>query len=474
MHHVHRRRTRTSDNFGTGIGDEHHVMNLLDPLFRWEPVAKLFRDDDYLQRMLDFEAALAHAEASSGIIPSSAASAIAAKCRAELFDKQKLSEHASLAGNLAIPLVKQLKALVAADNKDAAGFVHFGATSQDALDTALVLQLREALALISADVEKLCGRLAKMADQHRLTPIVGRTWMQHGVPTTLGIKFAGWLDALGRHRERFHEIQNRCLVLQLGGAVGTLAALGSQGAVVAKHLSEQLKLALPQMPWHSHRDRLCEIATTLGLFTGTLGKIARDISLHMQTEIDELREPAEEGRGGSSTLPHKRNPVACAVILSAAIRVPGLVATMFSAMVQEDERGLGGWHAEWETLPEIVCLTAGAMHQLADIVPRLEIDVERMRQNLNLTKGLIFAEAITVALGEKISRAQARELIDVASQRAIKEKRHLRDVINDDQKIAEHFSADALDKLFDARNYTGTSSEFIDRVIENYKSHKHS
>jgi 3-carboxy-cis,cis-muconate cycloisomerase len=472
MHHVHRRRTRTSNNFGTCIGDEHHVMSLLDPLFRWEPVAKLFRDDDYLQRMLDFEAALARAEASSGIIASSAANAIAAKCRAELFDKRKLSEDASLAGNVAIPLIKQLKALVAADNKDAAGFVYLGATSQDALDTALVLQLREALALISGDMEKLCGRLAKMADQHRLTPVVGRTWMQHAVPTTLGMKFAGWLDALGRHRERFREMQNRCLALQFGGAVGTLAALGSQGGVVARHLSEQLKLALPQMPWQSHRDRLCEIATTLGLFTGTLGKIARDISLHAQTEIDELREPAEEGRGGSSTLPHKRNPVACAVILAAAIRVPGLVATMLSAMVQEDERGLGGWHAEWETLPEIVSLTAGAMHHLADIVPRLEIDVERMRQNLNLTKGLIFAEAITGALGEKISRAQARELLDAASQRAIKEKRHLRDAINDDQKIAEHFSADDLDKLFDARNYSGMSSEFIDRVIENYKSHK--
>jgi 3-carboxy-cis,cis-muconate cycloisomerase len=450
------------------------VITLLDPLFRWEPVAKLFRDDIYLQRMLDFEAALAQAEASSGIIPSSAANTIAAKCRAELFDKQKLSEDASLAGNLAIPLVKQLKALVAADNKGAAGFAHFGATSQDAIDTALVLQLREALALISAEMEKLCGRLAKMGDQHRLTPIVGRTWMQHAVPTTLGMKFAGWLDALGRHRERFRETQNRCLVLQFGGAVGTLAALGSQGAVVAKHLSEQLKLALPQTSWHSHRDRLAEIATTLGLLTGTVGKIARDISLHAQTEIDELREPAEEGRGGSSTMPHKRNPVASAVILSAAVRVPGLVATMLSAMVQEDERGLGGWHAEWETLPEIVCLTAAAMHHLADIVPRLEIDVERMRQNLNLTKGLIFAEAITAALGEKIGRSQARELLDAVSERAIKEKRHLRDVIKDDQKMAKHFSADDLDKLFDARNYTGTSSEFIDRVIENYKSHKNS
>jgi 3-carboxy-cis,cis-muconate cycloisomerase len=194
----------------------------------------------------------------------------------------------------------------------------------------------------------------------------------------------------------------------------------------------------------------------------------------MQTEIDELREPAEEGRGGSSTMPHKRNPVACAMILAAAIRVPGLVATMLSAMLQEDERGLGGWHAEWETLPEIVCLTAGAMHHLANVVPRLEIDVQRIRENLELTKGLIFAEAITAALGEKISRSHARDLIDAASARAIKEKLHLRDVMNDDQKIAKHLSVDQLDHLFDARNCTGTASEFIDRVLENYKSQKNS
>jgi 3-carboxy-cis,cis-muconate cycloisomerase len=448
------------------------VTTVLDSLVRWQPVAKLFRDDSYLQSMLDFEAALARAEANSGIIPSAAANAIAAKCRVELFDKQKLAEAASLAGNLAIPLIKQLKALVAAENKDAAGFVHWGATSQDALDTALVLQLREALPQISGDLDNLCARLAKMADQHRLTPIVARTWMQHAIPGTLGAKFAGWLDALMRHRERFREMQNRCLVLQFGGAAGTLAALGSQGALIAKQLSAQLKLPLPQIPWHSHRDRLSEVATTLALSTGTLGKIARDISLHMQTEIDELREPAEEGRGGSSTMPHKHNPIACAIILAAATRVPGFVATMLSAMVQEDERGLGSWHAEWETLPEIVCLTAGAMHQLAALVPHLEIDVKRMRENLQLTKGLIFAEAVTTALGEKINRSEARELIDAASEQAIKEKRHLRDVINNDQKIAKHFSSDQLDNLFDPRNYTGTASEFIDRVIENYKSQK--
>jgi 3-carboxy-cis,cis-muconate cycloisomerase len=445
-------------------------MSLLDPLFRWEPVANLFSDSACLQAMLDFEAALARAESSAGVIPSSAAPAIAAKCRANLFDAEKLSEAASLAGNLAIPLVKQLKDLVAADDKNAANFVHWGATSQDTIDTGCVLQLRGALALIDGELQPLCATLAKLSDTHRATPIVGRTWMQHAVPTTLGIKFAGWLDALGRHRQRLRETQTRCLVLQFGGAVGTLAALGSHGEAVAKQLAAELKLSLPQMPWHSHRDRMAEIATTLGLLTGTLGKIARDIALHMQTEIGELREPAQAGRGGSSTMPHKHNPVAAAVILSAAARVPGLVSTMLSAMVQEEERGLGGWHAEWETLPEIVMLAAGATHQLANVVPQLEIDVARMRENLDLSEGLIFAEAITAALGEKIGRSEARELIERASQQAMQTKRHLREVMEHEEQIKKHFSPAELDSLFDARNYFGMASRFIDQALENDKS----
>jgi 3-carboxy-cis,cis-muconate cycloisomerase len=449
-------------------------MNFLDPLFRWESVTKLFRDEARLQAMLDFEAALARAEASAGVIPTSAASAITAKCRTELFDQKKLAEAAALAGNLAIPLVKQLKDLAAVENKDAANFVHWGATSQDAIDTGMILQCREALALMSGDVNELCNALAKLADEHRATPIVGRTWMQHAVPTTLGMKFAGWLDALGRHRERLRQTQKTCLVLQFGGAVGTLAALGLKGDAVASQLAKELSLALPQIPWHSHRDRVAEIATALGLLTGTLGKIARDISLHSQTEIDELREPAKDGRGCSSTMPHKRNPVAAAAILSAAIRVPALVSTMLSAMLQEDERGMGGWHAERETLPEIVCLAAGALHQLTGVVPHLEIDVERMRQNLDLTNGQIFSEAITAALGEKIGRSHARKLLDTASERAAKENRPLRHVLDENPEIRQHLSPQELEKLFDPRNYSGVASQFIDRVIQQHESDIHS
>jgi 3-carboxy-cis,cis-muconate cycloisomerase len=445
-------------------------MSLLDRLFRWDSVNRLFTDQSRFQAMLDFERALARAEAAAKVIPSSAASAIAAKCRTELFDFEKLSAATELAGNVAMPLAKQLRDLVAADDQDAANFVHWGATSQDAVDTGSVLQLREAFILIRGDLRQLCSTLANLSDAHRATPIVGRTWLQHAVPTTLGMKFAGWLDAVLRHRERLRETQSRCLVLQFGGAVGTLAALGSRGEIVAKHLAAELQIPLPHIPWHSHRDRIAEIAATLGLLTGTLGKIARDISLHMQTEVGELREPAEEGRGGSSTMPHKHNPVASAAILSAATRVPGLVSTMLNAMVQEDERGLGGWHAEWETLPEITCLTAGALHLLATTIPKMEIDVDRMRENLQLTKGLIFAEAITAAWGEKVGRSRARELMDAAADRASKEKRNLREIIEGDEHLKKHFSPGELDGLFDARNYSGATNHFIDQVIEANKS----
>jgi 3-carboxy-cis,cis-muconate cycloisomerase len=445
-------------------------MTLFDSLFRYEAVTKLFDDAACLQGMLDFEAALANAEAAAGAIPSSAATAIAVKCRAKLFDVEKLRHDAALAGNVAIPLVQQLRDLVAAQDKGAANFVHWGATSQDVIDSGLLLRLRETFRLIQADANQLCEALAGMADQYRATPIVGRTLMQQAVPTTLGMKFAGWLDALLRHSERLYETQQRCLVLQFGGAVGTLASLGSHAEAIAKNLSAELKLPLPQIPWHSHRDRMAEISTTLGLLSGTLGKIARDICLHAQTEIAEMHEPAEEGRGGSSTMPHKRNPVACASIISAAIRVPGLVSTMLAAMTQEQERGLGAWHAEWETLPEIVGLTAGALHQLTYLTPKLQLDIERMKTNLEAGKGLIFTEALSAALGAKIPRSQARQLVDAAVQLAGKDKLHLRDVIQQDKTITQLLSPGDLDQLFDARNYSGSASRNIDAVIASHKS----
>jgi 3-carboxy-cis,cis-muconate cycloisomerase len=440
-------------------------MSLFDPLFRYDALDKLFSDEACIQGMLDFEAALARAESASGIVPASQAQIIAGKCRAEHFDLSAIAKDAALAGNLAIPLVKKLTELVAHEDKDGARFVHWGATSQDAIDTGCILQVRGAFDLIDEDLARLTGTLVTLAETHRATPVVARTWMQQALPTTFGFIVAGWLDAVSRHRKRLAEIKPRVLALQFGGAVGTLAALGGRGPQVTKVLADELRLSLPCVPWHTHRDRIAEIATTLGLCTGTLGKIARDISLHAQTEIAELSEPIAEGRGGSSTLPHKRNPVTCAVVLAAAARIPGLVTTLLSAMPQEEQRGLGGWHAEWETLPDIVRLSGGALHHLAEMLPGLEVDTQRMRHNLELTDGLIFAEAVTMALGDRMGKIPAHLLVEAACKKAREQKRHLKDILREEAGLRGHLTPADLESLFDVRNYLGSAEEFIRRVV---------
>ena len=446
-------------------------MALFDPLFGSAAMGEVFSDAARLQRMLDFEAALARAEARCGVIPAGAAPAIASKCKADLIDASALATATAASLNPAIPLVKQLTALVAKDDPEAARFVHWGATSQDANDTGLVLQIRQALDILEGDLATLCTGLIRLAQKHRSTPIAGRTLMQHALPTTFGAKVAGWLDAMNRHRERFAETRARVLVVQFGGAVGTLAALGEKGLQAAEALAAELHLGLPTIPWHAQRDRVAEVATALGLCTGTLGKIARDISLHMQTEIAEIFEPAGEGRGGSSTMPHKRNPVSAAVVLSAATRVPGLVSTMLSAMVQEDERGLGDWHAEWETLPEIFRLTAGALHQMATIVPHLEVDAARMRRNLEATQGLIFAEGVTMAMGKHIGKSAAHTLVEAASKKARASGKHLREVLAQDRTVSERLTSAELDRLFAPENYLGVAEELVDRVIDASRKH---
>jgi len=444
-------------------------MNLLDGFFRSKAIDNLFTDNATLQGMLDFEAALARAEARVGVIPIAAAPAIAAKCKAELFDTQAIVNATALSGNLAIPLVKQLTALVAQDNKEAARYVHWGATSQDAIDTGRILQLREALGVIFGDLKNVTETLVELVEKYRVTPIAGRTWMQQAIPTTFGMKVAGWLDALDRHRERLREAQPRCLVLQFGGAVGTLASLHEKGLDVAQVLAEDLRLWLPAFPWHAHRDRIAEIAASLGLLAGTLGKIGGDISLLMQTEIAELSEPAGEGRGGSSTMPHKRNPVTSAVLLAAAARVPGLVATLLSSMPQQNERGLGGWHAEWETLPEIVRLVGGALHHFAEMLPGIEIHPRKMRENLELTHGLVFAEAVAMVLGEQLGKHAAHQLVEAACQRATTEGKHLREILSQDPAVMKHSTPAALDQLFDPQRYLGVADQFITRVLQAHR-----
>jgi len=441
-------------------------MGLFDPLFGSAAMSEVFSDAARLQQMLDFEAALARAEAGCGVIPAGAARAIASKCKVELIDVEALALATADSANPAIPLVKQLTTLVAKDDPEAAEFVHWGATSQDANDTGLVLQIRQALHIIEDDLGSLCTALAQLARKHRSTLMAGRTLMQHALPTTFGVKVAGWLDAMNRHRERVAETRKRALVLQFGGAVGTLAALQEKGLQVAEALAVELQLELPSAPWHTQRDRVAEAATTLGLCAGTLGKIARDISLHAQTEIAEVFEPAGQGRGGSSTMPHKRNPITAAVVLAAAARVPGLVSTMLSAMAHEDERGLGNWHAEWETLPEIFRLTGGALHQMAMIAPHLEVDAARMRRNLEATHGLILAEAVTIALARHMGKSSARKLLDASIQTARGSGKHLREVLAQDRAVTEVLSPAELDRLFEPKNYLGVAEKFVDRVID--------
>ena len=440
-------------------------QRLLDALFTTEKMREIFSDRGRLQGMLDFEAALARAEARTGILSAEAAKAIAAHCRTDRLDVDALAAATALAGNPAIPLVRELTARVAASDAEAARFVHWGATSQDAMDTGLVLQLREALNAIDADLARLASALASLARKHARTPLAGRTWLQQGPPVTLGLKAAGWLSAVERHRERVGRARQSVATVQFGGAVGTLAALADRGASVAEALAAELKLTLPDLPWHAQRDRIGEVATALGLLTGTLGKIARDVSLLMQTEIAEALEPSAPGRGGSSTMPHKRNPVGSAVILAAAARVPSLVATMLGAMVQEHERGLGGWHAEWETLPEICMLTAGALARAVEIVEGLHVDAKRMAADLEVTHGLIMAEAVSMALAEHLGRQSAHELVEKACALAVREKKHLHEVLTADTRVSKHLSKAELDRALDPARYTGQAEAFVVRAL---------
>ncbi|MFZ0881938.1 MAG: 3-carboxy-cis,cis-muconate cycloisomerase [Candidatus Acidiferrales bacterium] len=448
------------------------TTRLLDSLFTTDQTREIFSDRGRLQGMLDFEAALARALTTGGVAPAGVSSAIQAQCKAELFATDALAREAALAGNLAIPLVKALTAAVAKSDEKAAGFVHWGATSQDAVDTGLVLQLRAAFDAIAPQLAQLADALARLVEEHRATLLAGRTWLQQASPVTFGLKAAGWLDAINRHRVRLLAARQQVLVLQFGGAVGTLAALGSQGSTVARALAEELKLELPSLPWHAQRDRFAEVATTLGLLVGTLGKIARDVSLMSQTEVGEAFEPTAPGKGGSSTLPHKRNPVGSAVVLAAAIRVPALVSTMLAAMPQEHERGLGGWHAEWETLPEIFLLAAGALSNTTQIVNGLEVHEEKMAHNLEATHGLILAEAVAIALAKQMGRMPAHHLIERVSRVALESDRTLREVLLEDKQVREHLAPAEIDKLLDPKNYTGSAESMIERVLADHKKQR--
>lgn len=448
------------------------MQALTSAIFSSEGMQRVFSPGSTVQRMLDFEAALTRALACEDVIPESAVAPVLASCDASEFDLTALTLAARDAGNLAIPLVKQLTVKVAARDADAARYVHWGATSQDVIDTGLVLQLGDALDLIAVEVAELADALAGLAHHHRTTPMMGRTWMQHALPITFGLKAAGWLDALMRHQQRIADMRARVCVLQFGGAAGTLASLGDRGLAVAHALAGVLELPLPDLPWHAQRDRVAEFGTVLGLLTGSLGKIARDIALQCQTEVAELSEPVAVGRGGSSTMPHKRNPVGCAAVLGAALRVPSLVSTLLSGMPNEHERALGGWQAEWDTVPEIASLCAAALTQLHAVVEGLRVDAGRMRQNMEITQGLVMAEPVSLALAATLGRAHAHEIIESACHTAIDSGQHLQQVLQVDARVAPLLGSERLAVLFDPLSYTGEATAFIDRVLDTHRRRK--
>jgi 3-carboxy-cis,cis-muconate cycloisomerase len=434
-------------------------------MFSSGPMRTACDDVAYLQAMLDFEAALACAEAAIGVIPQSAVAPIGRACNASAFDLAQLAQAATRSGNLAIPLVKALTAEVAKSDAQAARFVHWGATSQDVIDSATMLVLRGAIDVLVSELDRAIAGFAKLARAHRNTAMVARTWLQHALPMPFGLKLAEYAAALNRSRLRLRRLREADLALQFGGAAGTLAALGDKGLAVAEKLAGELKLPLPEAPWHTHRDRIAEAASVLAILAGSCGKIARDVSLMMQTDVAEAFEPSGEGRGGSSTMPHKRNPVAAASALGAATMAPNLAATIFAAQVQEHERSAGPWHAEWPTLPTLLLVTSGALAATVELAEGLEVDAARMRANLDATGGLIMAEAVSMAIAEKIGKSEAHHLIEQASKKAVAEKKHLRDVLAADSKVTSELGADRLAELFEPMAYQGASQALIDRLL---------
>jgi 3-carboxy-cis,cis-muconate cycloisomerase len=431
-------------------------------LFTTPAMRAVFSDEARLQRMLDVEAALARAQAQLGLIPTEAATEITANADIARFDLAAIGKATELVGYPIVPLVKALGQACAGE---AGRYVHWGATTQDIIDTALVLQLRAGLELIRKDLSGIQAALEDLARRYRDTPMAGRTHAQHALPITFGFKCALWLAPLQRHSARLARLSRESAVVQFGGAVGTLASLGADGIRVMAALAEELDLDTPLIAWHVGRDGLAEVASFLGLLTGSLGKIATDVALLMQAEIGEVAEPYQEGRGGSSTMPQKRNPIACEFVLACARNVSQLVAVMLDATVQDHERATGPWHAEWIALPQAFALTAGALYHSRTMLEGLVVDPARMRRNLDATRGMISAEAVMMALAPEVGREAAHHVVAAACQRALAHDRHLLEELQADAAITAHLRPERLAELLDPASYTGLAGEFVDRVL---------
>ncbi|AFK60815.1 3-carboxy-cis,cis-muconate cycloisomerase [Advenella kashmirensis WT001] len=444
------------------------MSRLYASLFYQKQVTEIFSDRSLLIYMTVVEVALAKAQASVGVIPQEAAQSIETICTAQIveqLDMEALVMASEQAGNIAIAFVKQLTAIVKASDEKASRYVHWGATSQDILDTACILQCRDALDIIEAQLGNVHQTVLAQAQTHRNLIMIGRTWLQQALPITFGHKLARWASVCKRDLARIGQMKPRVLSVQLGGAVGSLASLGNHGSAVVSAFSRQLNLTAPVCTWHGERDRIVEMASVLALIVGNLGKMARDWSLMMQTEIGELQEPAGNGRGGSSTMPHKRNPVAAASVLAAASRVPVLMASLYQGMVQEHERSLGGWQAEWLSLPEIFQLCSGALERTLNVLDGMRVSPEMMQRNLECTHGLVMAEAVMMALAPKLGRLNAHHLVEDACKRAIKEQRHLKALIGEIEEVRQQFTATQLDDIFRPASYIGNIQEQIDAVL---------
>jgi 3-carboxy-cis,cis-muconate cycloisomerase len=434
-------------------------------LFSTPEMSHTFSAGAQLRAMMRFEWALTCALEKNGWAECGSGSVLESLLDANFIDVSALQRDAMQDGNLAIPFVRQLTVAVKEKSESAARSIHLGATSQDLLDTALILQIRDALKLIEVGMAKLETVLAQQIKKHAGTLLAGRTWLQVGPPTTLGLKFAGTLAAIRRTHVRLHACTERLLVLQFGGAVGTRSALGNGDPPIAADLARTLDLKEPSLPWHTQRDNLVEIVQILALLTGSFAKFSRDISLLMQSEIGEVSEGGDTERGGSSTMPHKHNPIACAAVLAVHTTMPGLAATMLTAMPQEHERGLGSWQAEWETVPEAFRRAAAALAYSVEIAEHLQVDAERMRANLDASLGLPMAEAVSVALTPAMGRFRAHDHLRQATERAKREKRHLSEVLKNDPEITKHLDPEQIDQLLDPENYLGSAQEFIRRVL---------
>ena len=432
-------------------------------IFTTGAMRNVFSDENRVQKYLDFEAALARAQARLGIIPQEAADEIVAHCDLKFIDMAKLKEATEKIGYPVLPVVQQL---VKACKDNLGEWSHWGATTQDITDTATVMQIREALDIVEADIVAISNALAALAKKYRDTPMAGRSNLQQAVPITFGYKMATMLAGFERHKQRLAELKPRVLVGEFGGAAGTLSSLGEDGLKVQVELMKDLQLGQPAISWHTVRDCIAEVGCFLGLVTGSCGKIAFDVKLLMQTEVEEVYEPFHQGRGSSSTMPQKRNPISAVYITAQTAMVRQLVAALLEAMIEDHERSTGPWEIEWIALPEIFMLSAGALAQTRFLVEGLQVDEKKMRANLDITNGLIMSEAVMMGLSAKMGRNRAHDVVYDVCREVVKTGRPLFDLLEENKEIGKHTDGKMLATLFDPANYLGVAGDMVDRVLK--------